>query len=151
MRTHVCARNLLGEEALQCLKRNPALIPQLRKQLESCLKTKIKENRIKSIEVKDPSFTVIYHTFFSPIIWRGKKGSSHKQPQEVSIEEMKREIENFNPDRHKDFRLWWAKEKYKEKNSKIDENKKEKLIKLFYKVIKGDLEIDKYHRELNSL
>jgi len=64
---------------------------------------------------------------------------------------MVKEIEAFNPDRYKDFPLWWAKEKYKEKISQIDENKKEKLIKLFYKVMKGDLAIDKYHRESSSL
>jgi hypothetical protein len=101
--------------------------------------------------VRDPTFTVIYHTFFSPIIWRGRKEISHKQARKVSIEEMMKEIENFNPDRYKDFPLWWAKEKYMEKISRIDENKREELIRLFYKLVKGNLEIEEYHRELNSL
>jgi hypothetical protein len=160
---------LLGEDALQRLKGNPTLIPQLRKQLESCIADslqmldtfmekrlesclKTEENRVMRIGVKDPPFTVIYHTFFSPIIWEGRRErTTQKQASEATIEEIVKEIEAFNPDRYKDFPLWWAKEKYKEKISQIDENKKEKLIKLFYKMMKGDLAIDKYHRELSSL
>jgi hypothetical protein len=158
---------ILGEDTLQRLKGNPTLIPPLRKrlesyiidslqtlemytkkQLESCLKTK--ETHVMRIGVRDPPFTVIYHTFFSPINWRGKKEPSRKQARKVSIEEMEKEIENFNPDRYKDFPLWWAKEKYMEKISRTDENKRQELIKLFYKLVKGNLEIEEYHRELNA-
>jgi len=80
-----------------------------------------------------------------------RERTTQNQASEAAIEEMVKEMEAFNPDMYKDFPLWWAKEKYKEKISQIDENKKEKLIKLFYKLIKGDLEIDKYHRGSNSL
>jgi hypothetical protein len=71
--------------------------------------------------------------------------------EEVSIDEMTREIENFNPDRYRDFPVWWAKEKYKEKISQANEEEREKFIKLFHKLLKGDLQIDKYHKELSSL
>ena len=161
---------ILEEDTLQRLKGNPALIPPLRKrlesyitdslqtlemytkkQLESCLKTKTKQTHIKRMEVSDPPFTVIYHTFFSPIIWEGGRERSQEQASEATIEEMMKEIENFNPDRYKDFPLWWAKEKYMEKISRIDENKREELIRLFYKLVKGNLKIEEYHRELNSL
>ena len=162
--------NILGEGTLQLLKSNPALIPQLREKLESCiveslqeLETlskermesclKTRENHNKKVEaenkvVSDPPFIMLYHTFFSPIIWTGKKGFSHKKVEEVSIDEIEREIERFNPDRYRDFPMWWAKEKYKEKISQVNEKEREKLIRLFYKLVKGNLEIDKYHKEL---
>jgi len=106
--------------------------------------------------VSDLPFITLYHTFFSPIIWAGKKGFSQKEAgeEEVSIDEMVREIENFNPDRYRDLPMWWAKEIYKEKISQVNaDGRGKKIIRIFYKLIKGkgDLQIEKYYRELGSL
>ncbi len=162
--------NLLGG-VVQRLKSNPALIPQLREKLESCIIESLRmlekrleerietclkiEENYKKVEgekkkVSDPPFITFYHTFFSPIIWSGKKEFRHKKAK-VSVDEMMKEIEMFNPDRYRDFPLWWAKEKFKEKISQTDEGGREKLIRLFYKLLKGDLEIEEYHEELSSL
>jgi hypothetical protein len=64
---------------------------------------------------------------------------------------MIREIENFNPDRYRDLPMWWAKERYKEKISQVGADGREKIIRIFYKLMKGDLQIEKYYRELVSL
>ena len=163
--------NILGEGALQYLKSNPALIPPLKQKLGSriigslqkletlleermesrLLKTRENHNKVETENkvVSDPPFITLYHAFFSPIIWTVKK-VSHKRTDEVSIDEMEREIERFNPDRYRDFPLWWAKEKYKEKISQANEKEREKLMRLFYKLVKGNLEVDKYQKELSS-
>jgi hypothetical protein len=71
-----------------------------------------------------PTFTVLYHTFFSPIIWKGKKGSSHKQPQEVSIEEIKKEIEAFNPTGIKIFHYGGQKKNTRRKSPKLTKTRR---------------------------
>jgi hypothetical protein len=54
---------------------------------------------------------------------------------DVSIDEMTREIENFNPGRYRDFPMWWAKEKYKEKISQANEEGREKFM-TFLQIVK---------------
>jgi hypothetical protein len=171
----VMSKNLsetLGEAVFRRVKSAPAIVPCLRRRLESCitenLKTleaytrekmesclKTEENQSTRLSVSNPPYIVIYHTFFSPITWRGKRENPGRHPGEreveKTVEEMEREIENFQPDRFRDFPLWWAKEKYMEKISKLDEDKRKKLVKLFYKLVKGSLEIQEYHSRLNSL
>jgi len=171
VRTRVLS-SLFGERGVQLLKTSPQLAHSLRRQLESCIaqrlytlknyiekrlesciKTERKSiTKVKKVKVSDPPFIVLYHTFFLPIIWKGRK-SSYKEvagAEDVSFEEMLKEIEAFKPDRCRDFPLWWAKEKFKEKISQNNQDKKEKLVRLFYKLIKGEISIDTYHKELNS-
>jgi hypothetical protein len=47
--------------------------------------------------------------------------------------------------------MWWAKERYKEKISQVGADGREKIIRIFYKLMKGNLQIEKYYRELVSL
>ena len=160
--------NLIGEEAIQRLKTNPTCIPALRRQLESCIMETLQtlnvyvEKKLESClkadganvkrASKDPPFTVLYHTFFAPILYGGKKEkASHAKALNVSFEEMVKEVEAFNPDRFKEFPLWWAKERFKEKISNAKDREKEELIKVFYKLVKGKITIEKYHDLLNSV
>lgn len=167
VRIHALSK-LLGEDSVERLKVNPALIPILRRQLELCTMHSMEmlkiytEKRLESClkkgegsvgrtKPKDPAFTVVYHTFFSPIILEGRKGQAHNKPEDVTVEQMLKQIEAFNPDRFKDFPLWYAKEKFLDKTSKTDQNTMEKLVRLFYKLMKGEVAVKTFHEKLSSI
>lgn len=61
----------------------------------------------------------------------GGKRTFPRTASRATIEEMMKEIENFNPDRYKDFPLWWPKEKYMEKISRIDKKQEGRTHKAF--------------------
>jgi len=166
VRTHALS-SLVGEGAVQRLKADPALVHPLKRQVESSITRRLQnlsahiEERLEGCsatgernvkrKTKDPPYIVLYHTFFSPIIWDGGKEKSREKARltaDVPVQEMLKEIEAFNPDRYKDLPLWWAKKKYEEKISEADEMQRERLIKLFYELIKGGLSIKKYHEEM---